>query len=255
MEKVSIIMPSYNSEKYIKQAVKSVIKQTYLNWELIIVDDCSTDNTRKILKNLSLEEKRLIVIELDANKGAANARNKGIEYASGNYIAFLDSDDLWVENKLDNQIKFMKKNNVLFCCTFYDKIDSNSKSMENIIEYPEMADYESLLRFCPGNSTVIYNSSSVGKVFVPDIKKRNDYLMWLSLIKKAGKLYCLPEVLSSHRVHSQGLSSNKKSLIKYHWYIYRKIENLSYLKSIYLVFFWIKKSLIGTRSVYKNIIN
>lgn len=239
-------MPAYNASRFILEAIESVQNQTYEQWELIIVDDASTDSTLKLLESRAQVDIRIKVVKLEKNMGAANARNTAIENASGEYIAFLDSDDLWDANKLEEQLKFMERTGSNFSCTFYNKIDENSESLDRIIKYPETANYDILLKYCPGNSTVIYNSKKLGKFFIPNIKKRNDYIMWLEVIKQSNYLNCLEKVLSSHREHSDSLSSKKSSLIKYHWMIYRKYEKLSLLKSSFLILFWIKKSLIGS---------
>ncbi|MFS1008009.1 glycosyltransferase family 2 protein [Enterococcus casseliflavus] len=247
MNKISIIMPSYNSGLFIKESIDSVINQTYKNWELIIVDDCSNDNTVEIIRMFQLEDSRIKPIYLDNNKGAANARNIAIEKAEGDYIAFLDSDDIWNVDKLSEQINFMVSKDIDFSCTFYNKIDRNSNELGIVIEYPRTVEYNQLLKYCPGNSTVIYNSKKLGKYYVPKIKKRNDYLMWINIIKKAETLVCLEKCLGSHRVHTKSLSYDKKKLLKYHWEIYRKYENLTLSRSFFLLLFWIKKSVVGSK--------
>lgn len=242
---VSIIMPSYNCSDYIEETINSVLAQTYVNWELIIVDDCSSDDTLEILKKVQDKDNRIIVHQLEVNSGAAVARNKALEKAQGEYIAFLDSDDLWSPNKLELQINFMKNNNYIFTCTFYDKINENGASLNNIISYKFKADYNDVLKNCPGNSTVIYNATAIEeKKYITPIKKRNDYLMWLNLMKKVDYLYCLEEVLSSHRIRENSLSKNKFSLVKYHWRIYRKLEKIGLIRSLYLTFYWILKPII-----------
>lgn len=238
--KVSIIMPAYNCEQFIMRAIKTVEKQTYIDWELIIVNDCSSDNTLSIIQNKSCE--KIIVLSNEKNSGAAFSRNRAIEIATGKYIAFLDSDDLWVENKLEKQLKFMEEHQLCFSCTSYNKIDVNDNDLNRVIKAFDL-DYDGLLKYSPGNSTVIYNSEKLGKFYTPLIKKRNDYIMWLQVIKKAEKLSGLNEVLGSHRIGMQSISSNKFSLIKYHWYIYREVEKLSFIKSAYLVVFWIGKKI------------
>lgn len=236
-------MPAYNCEKYIGEAIESVLNQTYSNWELIIVDDFSVDNTKHIINRYTKEDIRVKSIFQQNNQGAASARNKGIENSEGSYIAFLDSDDVWFEKKLEKQVNFMEKNNYLFSCTYYNKINSESDFTGEVIKYPQEADYNMLLKYCPGNSTVIYNCEKTGKIFIPNIKKRNDYLMWLKVIKRTSTINCLRETLSSHRIHDQSLSSNKQSLINYHWEIYRHYENLSFIRSLWLLVFWVSKSL------------
>lgn len=242
---VSIIMPAYNAEKYIEEAIESVLNQTYSNWELLICDDCSNDRTREIIKECKDNDKRIKLFELKENSGAAKARNTSIEQAEGTYIAFLDSDDVWFETKLSEQIGFMIENNYLFTCTYYNKIDGSSKSLDKVIRYKNEADFGELLKNCPGNSTVIYNSRNLGKFYISNIKKRNDYLMWFQVIEKSNKINCLDKMLSSHRIIENSLSNNKKDLIKYHWIIYRKELDLSLIKSFNICLYWIIKGIIN----------
>lgn len=241
---VSIIIPAFNSEQYIEKTLKSVQKQTYSNWEAIIIDDFSHDNTSNIVKSFTELDSRFIYIKLDRNSGAAVARNSGLLIAKGKFIAFLDSDDLWYENKLSFQIHIMNKNNLSFTCTSYNKISDRGHDLKKIIVPKKISNYDKLLKNCPGNSTVIYDANLLGKQFIPDIKKRNDYVMWLQVIKTSVFLYGIQEVLSSHRVRNNSISSNKVALIKYHWFVYRNIEKLGIIKSIKLVLYWITKKFL-----------
>lgn len=236
---VSIIMPAYNTEDFLGETIKSVLAQTYINWELIIVDDCSTDNTKKIIDKYMQKDPRIQYLKLEENSGPAVARNKAIEKAKGKYLAFLDSDDLWYENKLTIQIDFMERNSILFSCTDYSKIDEKGNSLNRIIKARKTSNYNELLKTCPGNSTVIYNASEVGKIKIRNIKKRNDYLMWLQVIKKSKKLFGINQTLSSHRIREGGISNKKSNLVAYHWKIYRDYEGLSFIKSSYLIVYWI----------------
>lgn len=236
---VSIIMPTYNSGEYIGRALDSVLKQTYHNWELLIVDDCSTDNTEEVVRLYMLEESRIKYHRLEKNSGAAIARNTAVTLATGRYIAFLDSDDLWYPEKLSKQIAFMKTHNYTFTCTSYTKIDENDRYLNKTINAVVESDYEGILKRNPGNSTIIYDAEVLGKFIIPDIRKRNDYVMWLQVIKKAKLLHGLTEPLGSHRVRSGSLSRKKVNLVGYHWKVYREIEQLSIIKSSYLIIYWI----------------
>lgn len=229
---VSIIMPAFNAEKYIGESIQSVMNQTFSNWELIIADDKSTDNTIEKIKQFN--DSRIRVIELSKNSGAAVARNKAIERAKGSYLAFLDSDDLWHPEKLEKQLAFMLENNILFSSTKYANVNSKNQLLDVTMNH-SVLDYNGVLKYCPGNSTVMYNVKELGKFYIPDIKKRNDFVMWLKVIKDAKNLYGLPEVLTYYRVREDGLSSNKSNLVKYQWKVYREFENLSVIKSIYLL--------------------
>ncbi|TLS52173.1 glycosyltransferase family 2 protein [Paenibacillus antri] len=232
-------MPAYNCEAYIGDALRSILAQTYLKWEVIIVDDCSQDSTSDVVRRYAEVDNRIKYYRLHENSGAAKARNKGIEMAVGQYIAFLDSDDVWSTYKLEKQINFMRENQYTFTCTSYDKIDENGVKLNREIIAKVSSDYDGLLKTCPGNSTVIYDAVKIGKFFIPNIRKRNDYVMWLSVIKRANMLYGLQETLASHRVRSGSISSKKIDLVSYHWKVYREIEKLSFFKSCFLVFYWV----------------
>ena len=182
---VSIVTPTYNCGKFITETIESVIGQTYKNWEMIIVDDCSKDNTQEIVKKYLKNDKRIKYIKFEKNQGAAIARNTAIREAKGRYIAFLDSDDLWSKDKLEKQINFMKKNSYSFTCTAYEQIDENNNLLNKIIRPKIKADYNRILLDCPvGNSTVMYNVDELGKFEVPNIRKRNDDALWLQILKK-----------------------------------------------------------------------
>lgn len=247
-EIVSIIMPLYNAEKYIDRTLESIINQTYKNWELIIIDDNSQDKSSEIISKYT-KKYNIVYYKFDKNFGSAAARNKGIELARGRFIAFLDSDDIWYPEKLEKQILFMKENKYTFTYTYYDKIDEFDKKLNYYIKNSPSLTYSQLLRECPGNSTVIYDALILGKFKISNIKKRNDYLLWLSVIKKSQRAYCLPEILSSHRIVSNSISSNKKSLIKYHWEIYKKHEKLNIFMASYLVIYWIIKTIFKKNQV------
>ena len=237
---VSIVTPAYNCGKYIGETIESVLKQSYENWEMIIVDDCSTDNTRSVVEEYTKRDKRIKYYSLDVNSGAAVARTKAMELASGEYIAFLDSDDLWMPNKLEKQISFMKRNNYNFTCTAYEQVDENGNSLNKVIKAKKKTDYNGVLLSCPvGNSTVIYNAKNLGKFVVPNIRKRNDDALWLQILKKEKYIYGMPDILAKYRVRKDSISSNKLSLIKYHWKLYREIENLSILRSLFHICCWI----------------
>lgn len=241
---VSVIIPLYNSEKYIDECLKSLINQTYKNWEAIIIDDFSTDSSYDIVKRYSKIDSRINVSKNSSNIGAALTRNKCIDLSRGRFIAFLDSDDVWHYNKLEIQINFMLENKYSFTHTSYGKIDENSIKKKYIIRAKEKMYYKQLLISPPGNLTVIYDSNFLGKIQIADIKKRNDYLMWIKVIKKAQILHGIDITLAFHRIRSDSISSNKISLIKYHWYIYRDLEGFSHIKSIYVLIIIIVKGII-----------
>lgn len=232
---VSIIMPNYNSQKYIVATLNSIIEQKFEKWELLITDDCSTDNSLEIIKKYSENDARIKYFSLEKNSGAAVARNNSIKKATGKILAFIDSDDIWHKDKLYKQLAFMEKNNYLFTSTSYEWMDEENKLLNNVIKSHKELNYEGVLKYCPGNSTVMYNVEKIGKVYSPDIKKRNDFVMWLQVIKKAKKLYGMDEVFTQYRVHDESLSRNKIKLIKYQWEVYRKHERLSLIFSLKLL--------------------
>lgn len=241
---VSIIMPAYNCEDFISSSLDSVIAQTYKNWEIIVVDDCSTDQTATIVNHYRNIDDRIKYFKLEKNSGAATARNTGTTIAKGSYIAFLDSDDLWFSEKLTKQIHFMEKNGFNFTCTSYTKINETGEYLGGVVKAWKQLDYIGVLKYSAGNSTVIYNSESLGKFIIPIIKKRNDYVMFLQIIKKEKYLHGIDEPLGSHRIRVGSISSNKFSLLKYHWTVYRKLENLSLIKSSYLLLHWVLRTVL-----------
>ena len=236
-ELVSIIMPTYNCANFIGKTIESVLNQTYSNWELIIVDDCSKDNTEEVVK--AFNDSRIKYNKLENNSGAAIARTEAMKIASGTYMAFLDSDDLWKKDKLEKQLKFMKENNYNFTCTAYEQVNEAGEKLNKIIKTKKRADYNRILLDCPvGNSTVMYNVEKLGKFEVPNIRKRNDDCLWLQILKKEKYIYGMPEVLMEYRIRSNSISSNKFSLIKYHWQLYREIEHLSVFRSVFHICWW-----------------
>lgn len=234
---VSIIMPTYNCAKFIGKTIESVIAQTYENWELIIVDDCSKDNTEEVVSKY--KDNRIKYHRLKNNSGAAVARTEAMKKARGSYMAFLDSDDLWKKDKLEKQLEFMNKNNYNFTCTEYEQIDEEGNKLNKVIKVKKRADYNRILLDCPvGNSTVMYNVEKLGKFEVPNIRKRNDDALWLQILKKEKYIYGMPDILMEYRIRSNSISSNKLSLVKYHWQLYREIEHLSVFRSVFHICWW-----------------
>lgn len=234
---VSIITPTYNCAKFIGATIESVLNQTYQNFEMIIVDDASKDNTEEVVK--SFKDKRIKYIRLSKNSGPAVARNRAMEEARGKYMAFLDSDDLWKREKLEKQINFIKKNKYKIICSDYEQIDEEGNKLNKIIPCKKKVNYNGILLSCPvGNSTVFYDVSKLGKFKVPNIRKRNDDALWLQILKKEEYMHGQKEVLMEYRIRQNSVSSNKLSLIKYHWQLYREIEHLSIARSIFHIVVW-----------------
>ena len=236
---VSIITPTYNCGKFIGETIESVQRQTYINWEMIIVDDCSTDDTKNVVEKYQQQDERIKYHCLTENSGAAVARTKAMELATGQYMAFLDSDDLWMSDKLEKQLEFMQKNNYIFTSTSYQHMREDGEMMPKILQAIPKTDYNRLLLDCPvGNSTVMYDVSRMGKFQVPNIRKRNDDALWLAMLKKERYIYGLSEVLMKYRLRSKSISSNKWSLVKYTWRLYRDIEHLSVFTSVWHICWW-----------------
>lgn len=235
-EKISIITPVYNCEKLIDKTIECVIKQSYPNWELLLVDDCSTDNSTDIIEKYMKNDSRIKYFKLKENSGAAIARNYALEKASGDFVAYLDSDDLWKKDKLEKQINFMINNNYAFSCTSYEKIDENGASKNKIIKMPKRINYNAYLRNTIIQTVgVMVNLNIIDKklLIMPNIRRRQDAATWCQILKEGYDCYGMDEALAYYRVVSNSLSSNKIKAMKGTWFLYRKIEKLSLVKSIF----------------------
>jgi teichuronic acid biosynthesis glycosyltransferase TuaG len=231
---VSIITPSYNSSEFIEETINSVLNQTYTNWEMIIVDDVSADNSIEIIQKYIKINSKIKLIELENNSGAAVARNTAIKAAKGRFIAFLDSDDLWLPEKLEKQINFMLKNKYEFTYSFYDLIDEANIKYGKTFEAQTEATYKGLLKTCTiGCLTAIYDTKEIGKIYMPLIRRRQDYGLWLKILKKIPKAYCFNESLAIYRKRQDSISSDKKKAALFQWKIYREVEKLNIFSSIY----------------------
>lgn len=231
---VSIIMPSYNTGRFIKETIESVLAQTYSNWELIIVDDCSTDDTDDVVGQY-LSDERIRYIKNDINSGAAVSRNRALREAKGKWIAFLDSDDLWEPQKIEKQLSFMQKHGYAFSYTDYIEIDEDSKVIGKRVTGPKRISEYGMYKYCwVGCLTVMYDSDTVGLIQIADIKKNNDYAMWLKVCKKAD-CYLLNETLARYRKRNGSISNHGYiELIKWHYKLYREAENRNPVSSLML---------------------
>ncbi len=222
---VSIIIPSFNSEKFISETIKSVQNQTYQNWEMIIVDDCSTDDTVSKI-NAFLQDKRIQLHQLNRNSGTGIARNKALSLAKGRFVAFLDSDDLWKPEKLQKQVEFMISGNQPFTFSFYECITENGKSLGKIIQAPENLTYNQLFwSNLVGNLTGIYDAHYFGKIAISSKRKRQDWMMWLTILKKIKTAKPIPESLAVYRVRENSISASKWSLLRHNYTVYRAFHN------------------------------
>jgi len=229
---ISIITPSYNSKQFIEETIKSVISQTYTNWEMLITDDCSTDGTREIVKEWMNRDNRIHLIELAENGGAAIARNTSIKSAKGKYLAFLDSDDLWTPNKLELQLKFMQDNDVTFSYTAYELMDVDGNPKNKVIEMPSKLNYRDYLKNpIIGCLTAMVDVTKTGPIEMPNIRKRQDFALWLSILRKGFTAHGLNENLAKYRLVPGSISSNKMKTAKQNWKVYREIEKLGVIPS------------------------
>lgn len=248
MHLVSIIMPCFNSEKFIGESIKSVLAQTYPQWELLICDDNSEDGSKEIIKLFQKTDSRIKLISNNYSKGAPGARNSCIDEAKGRYIAFLDSDDIWLPEKLSKQIAFMLERDISFTYSYYETINEQGID-QGIIKSPRSVNITTM-KICNfiGCLTAIYDTHTIGKFYQPNIKKRNDYALWLSILNKNRNIkgYCLNEITSKYRVNNYGLSSNKISALKYYRICllnYSSVGSLSvnFYCILYLVVIFFKK--------------
>lgn len=232
-ELVSIIMPSYNTANYIAASIQSVLDQTYQNWELLLVDDCSTDDTDAVVAPF-LTDARIRYLKNEQNSGAAISRNRALREAKGRWIAFLDSDDTWEPEKLSRQLSFMKENGYAFTYTDY-RIQLNGKWLPYRYTAPNRIDKRAMYNYCYFSTiTVIYDYSVVGLIQIEDLKKNNDYAMWLQAVEKT-TCYRFPECLSNYIKHDNSVTSGSKvKLIKWHYILFRKGLHKSVIMSAIL---------------------
>jgi glycosyltransferase involved in cell wall biosynthesis len=233
MELVSIITPSFNSEKFIAETIHSVQNQSYSNWEMIIVDDCSTDKTISIVEYFANKDHRIKVYKLEKNSGTGVARNTGLEKATGKYIAFLDADDLWKPKKLEIQINFLINNNLPFTFSYYDCINEQGTKLDKRVECPKNLSYRQLF-FCNyvGNLTGIYEVNYFGKIAISSIRKRQDWMLWLTILKKVKSAQPIPESLAFYRIRENSISASKVNLLKHNFAVYRRFHGFNLALSL-----------------------
>ena len=232
-EKVSIIVPMYNAEKFIGKAIETVLSQTYENWEMLIMNDVSTDNSLAVVNEFAKKDDRIKVVNTEKNMGVVKGRNHLIDLASGKYLAFLDADDYWHSEKLEKQIQFMKEKNASISCTEYTRVRENGEKINEVVIKSEISYTDMLKNNYLGCLTVMYNVEKVGKRYFKELEKNEDYVLWLEIVKDVKIIYGLKENLAYYRVLDNSRSSNKVKTAKVRWEIYRKVEKLSLLKSIY----------------------
>ncbi|WP_290730001.1 glycosyltransferase family 2 protein [Fibrobacter sp. UBA3629] len=244
---VSIIMPSYNTAPYIAESINSVVAQTYADWELIIVDDASSDNTDEVVAPLCHPRElnchpreggdlssKIHYLKNDRNRGAAYSRNRALREAKGRWIAFLDSDDIWTPDKLEKQIAFMDKNGYAFSYTRYEEMGEDGKPTGTVVGGPNRITKTGMYNYCwPGCLTVMYDREVVGDIQIAEIQKNNDYAMWLKICRKAD-CYLLDENLARYRKRGGSISNHSyTSLIKWHYKLYREAEGMNPVASLF----------------------
>lgn len=248
--KVSIVVPNFNGEKYIEETIKSVINQTHENWEMLIVDDCSTDSSIQIAKKYGAEDSRIRIFENERQMGAAFSRNRALDEAEGDFVAFLDSDDLWEKNKLEVQLKFMLEKDVDFCYSSYRLIDENGNKLGRCTRVPKKVSYRKMLfHDFTGCLTVIYRRKLFQKIRSFDLKNNNDYGLFLQILKDARNACGIDQVLASYRIREGGISRKKlKKVVPFYELMH---EHLGY-GMIFSSFFLFTNILIGKLWKYRR---
>lgn len=244
---VSIITPSYNCSRFIGETIDSILSQSYHKWELLITDDCSTDNSREIISEYCRRDSRIRLFKLDNNSGAGAARNNSIKEATGRYIAFCDSDDRWYPNKLEEQLTFMTQNNVTLSYTSYDVCNEDDHLIGYIKCLPKLSRFKILRDNGIGCLTAIYDVSKIGKKFMPTVRKRQDWCLWINIIKEIGEAHGLQKALALYRVRSGSISSNKIEMLRHNFNVYykvlkyNKIFSICLLSGLFLPYYFYKK--------------
>ena len=237
---VSIITPVYNAERFLSDTIKSVQNQTYKNWEILLIDDCSKDNSAQIIKEFQKYDNRIKYIKLKKNSGASVSRNEGIRNAKGRFIAFVDSDDIWKPEKLEIQIKYMLKENLGFTFTSYRYMKENGELTNKIAKAPSKINYSGLLKnTIIGCSTVVIDREIVDYFEMPLVRRGQDTATWLQILRKEKYAYGIEQDLVNYRLVGESLSSNKIKALKRTWNTYRNVEKLGLLKSSYVFCFYV----------------
>lgn len=252
---VSILTPTYNAEKFIQATIESVLNQTYQNWEMILVDDGSTDQTVLIIEEFAQKDHRIKLFKLSENRGNGFARNAALEKAAGKYIAYLDADDLWFPEKLEKQIHFLKSNNSYFTFSFYDSIDEEGNNLNRRVESPNPLTYKELF-FCNyvGNLTAVYDADYFGKIILETSQKRQDWRIWLTILKQIKTAEPVPEPLAFYRIRKDSISASKFKLVKHNFGVYREFHGYNFVFSVLLMMRFLFTQLVIKKKYIKNIV-
>lgn len=231
---VSVIMPVYNAERFLNQSIQSVISQTYQCWELLIIDDCSSDNSARLIQQFNKIDKRIKYLKTEKPSGSpTQPRNIGIEKAQGRYIAFLDSDDIWLPTKLEEQLPLFQDNNTAIVFSNYEKVTEKGLRNQRIVIAPKETNYKKLLYGnIIGCSTAIYDTKKIGKIYFKRIN-HEDYILWLAILKKGFIGRNTGTVNALYRVRTRSVSSNKWKVPFWQWNIYINVEKVGYIKAAY----------------------
>lgn len=245
---VSIIVPVYNIEKYIRETMDCVREQTYENWELLLVEDCSTDNTVQVIEEYlaGVSDERIRLIRQDANVGAARTRNRGLEEARGRYIAYLDADDLWLPDKLQHQLAFMERKQAVFSFTSYEFADEEGRGTGKVVKVPETLTYkEALKNTTIFTTTVMFDTDKISKeLLIMPVIKSEDTALWWKILRSGYVAFGLNENLVKYRRAGKSLSSNKLEAIRRIWNLYRKAEGMGIVSSAYHFCFWAVRAVL-----------
>ena len=246
---VSIITPSYNSAKFIAETIQSVQNQTYSNWEMIIVDDGSSDETENVVLSIIENDNRIQFHKLSQNSGPAVARNTGIEKASGDYMTFIDADDIWFPTFIENNIKTIQKTGISFVFSSYRRANEQLEFVYSDFIVPNKVSYTDILK---SNSisclTAFLDIKKLGKKYMPLIRKRQDMGLWLNYLKVIPFAYGIQETQAIYRIRENSLSRKKSDLIKYQWQFYRQVENLNLFQSAYYMLHWMYRGFMKYRN-------
>lgn len=235
---VSIITACYNAEDFIEETIKSILNQSFSNWEWFVIDDFSTDGSVSIIEEYAQNDARIKLLPLKKNSGAAIARNTGIALAKGKYMTFIDADDVWLPQFLAENVARIEQTEG-FLCASYDLYDESLKLKLGALIVPKYATYSDILKTNTiGSLTAFIDISRLGKEFMPEIKYRQDMGLWLKYLKKINRVEGIQQSLAIYRIRKQSLSNNKINLLKHQWIFYRDVENLSVLKSSYYFIIW-----------------
>lgn len=251
MPEVSIITPCYNSANFIQETLSSVVKQTFTDWEWIITDDCSQDNTVEILK--SINDSRIKIFSTEKNGGAGKARNISLKNAKGRYITFLDADDIWENNFLAEMLTFMKTENIELAYSSYARCNEKLEKELSDFTADVEVNFENMLKTCRLSLlSSMYDSQRVGIEYFPEGTKREDHVMWLNLLKKIPTGKPLSKTLSKYRMHSSSVSRKKQNIVRDQYLVYKDHLNFSTLKSLYYTVNWALNGFLKYSSLFNK---